>query len=99
MTALIIALIVAIIIIFILTAVIISYKYFVQSVVNDNRNGKHFCNYCKKGYITTKKDRERTHCEDCGRPLTLHCKHPDFVANPNDNVQTDCPFEEFSNKE
>ncbi len=73
----------------------ITYKRIVSKLAKDNKDGKHFCNYCKKAYIITKNDREQTHCSYCYKPLTLHKLHPDFNENPNESEQTDSPFEDF----
>ena len=78
---------------------LIIYKTIISKITSDNANEKHFCNYCKNGYILTKKDRELTHCKDCGRPLTLHKKHPDFIEDFNKIIQSDSPFEDFNKKE
>ena len=67
----------------------------ISKIVEQTRDGKHFCNYCKLAYIITRDDRERTYCKDCYRPLTLHKLHPDFNENPNESKQTDSPFEDF----
>ena len=67
-----------------------------QNLVDDYKDGKHYCNYCKKGFINTKEDRAKTNCDYCGKPLTLHMEHPSFQEESieqNNNLQ---PFEEFN---
>lgn len=59
---------------------------------------KHFCNHCKTAFLRIK-DLDKTHCDYCGRPLTLHIEDPDFIEEKalerENNLQ---PFEEFNDK-
>ena len=53
-------------------------------------NEKHHCNVCKKSFLFTKKDLQRTHCPYCKRELTKYIKNPDYIEwnrteNGNDN--------------
>ena len=62
-------------------------------VVNQEQktsNENHHCNACKKSFLFTKKDLQRTHCPYCKRELTKYIKNPDYIEwnrteNSNDN--------------
>ena len=60
-------------------------------IINDYKDEPHFCNHCKKGFIHSKAERAKTTCDYCGRPLTLHNEHPDYIP-PSNNGE---PFEDF----
>lgn len=52
------------------------------------RNENHHCNVCKKSFLFTKKDLQRTHCPYCKRELTRYVKNPDYIEwnrTENDN--------------
>lgn len=71
-----------------------------NNLIEKNKNGKHFCNHCKTGYILNKEERALTHCPDCGRPLTFHKDNPYFLEEielerPN---QIEDVFEDFNDK-
>ena len=70
------------------------YKKLWQHILDDYSDEKHFCNYCKKGFVHNKYQRSKTVCDYCGRPLTFHCNKPNYI--PNETTET--PFAEFDNK-
>lgn len=70
-----------------------------NSLVEDYKDEKHYCNYCKRGYIESKKERAKTTCDYCKRPLTLHMEHPKFQEEAVERKNHLEPFEEFNNKD
>lgn len=56
---------------------------------------KHFCNHCEMAFLSIK-DLDKTNCDYCGRPLTLHIEDPNFqeekALEGENNID---PFEEF----
>ena len=67
-----------------------------KNLTDDYKDEKHFCNYCKNGYIHTKEERAKTKCDDCGRPLTLHIKNPNFQEEAIERENKLQAFEEFN---
>ena len=41
---------------------------------------KHFCNHCKTAFLRIK-ELDKTHCDFCGRPLTLHINGTEDIKN------------------
>lgn len=66
------------ILLIIVTVYDIKHQKLKDEIVDLNKDGKHFCNYCKCAFIMSRKDLAKRYCEFCGQPLTLHCDHPDF---------------------
>lgn len=89
--------ILAIIIVLYIENVILFYK--LEQYRKKEFHKKHFCNYCKTAFLRIK-DLDKTHCDYCGRPLTLHIEDPDFIEEKalerENNLQ---PFEEFNDKD
>lgn len=70
-----------------------------NNLINKYKDGKHFCNYCKTGYISSKEERALTHCPDCGRPLTLHKDNPYFLEEALERTnRIENVFEDFNEK-
>ena len=59
-------------------------------LVDDYKDEPHYCIYCKKGFIHSKKERAKTTCDYCKRPLTYH---PDYIPPNAEKMSEDFDFD------
>ena len=59
-------------------------------LVDDYKDEPHYCIYCKKGFIHSKKERAKTTCDYCKRPLTYH---PNYMPPNAEKIAEDFDFD------